>query len=179
MDICFSPQVDCKVLIIENAPNLYTDAGIEVLENIKNKAKEHNRSVTFVKTSTLKHGIPQDRIRSFTFLWKNSNCPILEFEDKPYENISDYLKQVNKTMINYSDEFSFDENKMNKFLYEYIVNKLGKDFRSIIFNNKSKTVLDYIVKNNLLDDIIINCNDENLIKKFKYVKHKLSLGMGY
>ena len=56
-------HLDTDVLIIENAPALYTNYGKPLLERLKNYAWENGRSITAYKTTTILHGIPQARQR--------------------------------------------------------------------------------------------------------------------
>lgn len=85
----FSPTV----IIGENAPALYTTMGKDVAKQLEDIAEKYGYSVTFVRTNTITHGIPQSRQRTFYFLWNSKTAPILEFgENKPYEKLETFLQ---------------------------------------------------------------------------------------
>jgi len=179
LDVAFNPQINAKVVIVENAPALYTNYGKEVMDNIVQKAQKAGRSVTTVKTSTLLHGIPQERTRSFTFFWKDSNCPELEFIKRDHKTATEYLKEVDSNMINYDDTFDLSKNILNSFLFEYIIKKVGPNFRQVLIEEKCKTVLEYIVKHNLYHDVIKEAKSEKIANKILHIKHKKDVGKNF
>lgn len=74
-----------KVYFGENAPGLYTDTNIKVLNKLREYGRKHGYAFTIYKTNTQLHGIPQRRIRTFFFFWKGDVCPIMEYFNKPSE----------------------------------------------------------------------------------------------
>ena len=78
-----------KVYWGENAPGLYSEQNVKVLETLREYGNKYGYSFTIYKTNTYLHGIPQQRIRTFFFFWKDSFCPMLEWYNninkKPFE----------------------------------------------------------------------------------------------
>ena len=60
---------NADVIIIENAPALYTDKGKDVANKLTNIAHSSGYSISFYKTSTHYHGIPQSRDRCFVCIF--------------------------------------------------------------------------------------------------------------
>lgn len=72
------------VIIIENAPALYGNGGEEFANRFLIPINKHGYSMMLMKTSTILHGLPQNRVRSFVLLFKGKQIPQLEWIDKPY-----------------------------------------------------------------------------------------------
>lgn len=87
-------NVKPKVLWGENAPGLYTAMGEKVVNNLRDISKEYGYSMSLVKTDTFLHGIPQHRMRTFYFFWRDSEAPILNYYKKKTPLLEDYLNQV-------------------------------------------------------------------------------------
>ena len=77
-------KIKPKAMIVENAPALYSKMGEEFAERINDLAQRHGYTMSLVKTTSLNHGIPQERTRSFFFLWQGSKVPVLQPIKKPY-----------------------------------------------------------------------------------------------
>lgn len=75
-----------SVIIIENAPALYGRGGEEFANRFVPLIKSHSHGYTMMlmKTSSILHGLPQNRIRSFVLLFKGKQIPELEWIKKPY-----------------------------------------------------------------------------------------------
>lgn len=82
-------------MMVENAPGLYSKMGEEFAERINKLANTHGYTMSLIKTSSIRHGIPQERTRSFFFLWKGDKTPILEQIDKPFTPFHQFLRQGN------------------------------------------------------------------------------------
>ncbi len=52
-------QIKPKVLMVENAPGLFTKMGEEFAERLNALANEHGYTMSLVKTSSIRHGVPQ------------------------------------------------------------------------------------------------------------------------
>ena len=181
-----------KVFWGENAPGLYTNLGLKVVENFKEIAKKFGYSLSIVKTSTILHGIPQDRIRSFYFFWKSDKAPILNYYNKEYKDFLSYINEV-KNIESHSKDFMVDKKPSEWFLpYKFVLNRLGLNHKEFVeLNQKLKfpTVFIYIDKNNLWDELIdwLKVNDQKITDKSKnsflsivlHIKSKLNQGKGY
>jgi site-specific DNA-cytosine methylase len=86
-------KIKPKAMIVENAPALYSKMGEEFAERINNLAQRHGYTMSLVKTTSLNHGIPQERTRSFFFLWQGVEVPVLEPIKKPYVPFHKFLKE--------------------------------------------------------------------------------------
>ena len=89
-------DIGVTVYAFENAPGLFTGSGDLVREKLIEIGKEFGYSITFYKTNTLKHGIPQYRPRTYGIFYKGENAPILETYNRPYLNSLEYLKLIPK-----------------------------------------------------------------------------------
>lgn len=183
----FSP----KVLIGENAPNLYTRTGAGVRTQMYELAKELGYSITFYKTSTLLHGIPQKRERTFYFLWKSPAAPILNWYQKSTPKLNEYLKLIPKEAS--LQEKMFQEFKPTDFPHvQFAILKLGENWKDEV--SKHKTVTSWLDKNNYIDELIKYIEDIDLekiddekikkliereLKFFRHCKKKKEMGKGW
>jgi site-specific DNA-cytosine methylase len=78
----------------ENAPGLYSAMGEKVLDNLRAIGKEYGYSMSVIKTDTYLHGIPQHRMRSFYFLWRDSAAPILNYTKRQAPMLKEYLDMI-------------------------------------------------------------------------------------
>lgn len=85
-------KIKPRAMIVENAPALYSQAGEEFAERINDLAQRHGYTMSLVKTTSLNHGIPQERTRSFYFLWQGNKVPVLESIKKPYVPFHEFLR---------------------------------------------------------------------------------------
>jgi site-specific DNA-cytosine methylase len=74
-----------KVYFGENAPGLYSEQNVKVLNKLRSYGKQYGYSFTIYKTDTYRHGIPQHRFRTFYFFWKSDACPIMDWYNHPSE----------------------------------------------------------------------------------------------
>lgn len=85
-------KIKPKVIIVENAPALYSASGEEFAEKINELAQRYNYTMSLIKTTSLNHGIPQERTRSFFFLWQGSKVPVLTPIKKDFIPFHKFLK---------------------------------------------------------------------------------------
>lgn len=111
-------SIQPRVMIVENAPALFTRAGEPFAERINDLAIEHGYSMSMVKTSTIKHGLPQIRPRSFFFLWRGNKVPILNPISKPYKPVHEILS----TKFKITDLVRTDKHGMpsDDYLWKFI-----------------------------------------------------------
>ena len=74
-----------KVYFGENAPGLYSEQNVKVLNKLREYGKQYGYSFTIYKTDTYRHGIPQHRFRTFYFFWKGNTCPVMDWYNHPSE----------------------------------------------------------------------------------------------
>lgn len=134
-----------KVLVMENAPGLYTNLGKGVREKLETIAAEHGRSITFYKTNTNLHGIPQNRPRTFFFMWKSETAPVMDWFSIPVKPLAEFLEDVPKDLKhqNYDEAVKFME---KDFSYKFIKHKLGDNYRQLMLEKNQKTGMQYIAE---------------------------------
>jgi site-specific DNA-cytosine methylase len=86
-----------RVLVGENAPALYTSKGEPVASRLFEIAKAAGYSMSLYKTSTVHHGIPQERHRTFYFMWDSKTAPILSWYKRDHSTLTEYLKEIPAT----------------------------------------------------------------------------------
>lgn len=77
-------KIKPKAMMVENAPALYSKMGEVFAERINDLAQRHGYTMSLIKTTSLNHGIPQERTRSFFFLWQGNKVPLLNPIKKPH-----------------------------------------------------------------------------------------------
>lgn len=165
-------KIKPKVLIFENAPTLYTKLGEPVRENLYNLAKKYNYSISFVKTSTVFHGLPQDRSRTFCFFWKSEKAPILEYYNRENKGLKNLFDSIDK---NSSLQENLLEEDFNNFYIKFLKSKFGNDYRNVFIKNNVRTTLQLIEKLNLYDEISVFANEKEKIF-LNRCKEKISKG---
>jgi site-specific DNA-cytosine methylase len=89
---------DNDVLVFENAPGLVGKEGLKVLNRVQevlNYNNANDRKVQIVKTTTLMHGIPQMRNRTFLYIYKNNKHKIVKNIKHEKVDLIPYLEQFN------------------------------------------------------------------------------------
>ena len=74
-----------KVYFGENAPGLYSEQNVKVLNRLREYGRQYGYAFTIYKTDTYRHGIPQHRMRTFFFFWKGECCPQMDWYNHPSE----------------------------------------------------------------------------------------------
>lgn len=150
-------QVRPKVFWGENAPGLFTKSGEYVRNKLKDLARENGYTFSLYKTDTQKHGIPQRRVRTFYFFWKNSNPPILEYYDKKSPSFADYIREIPKS-ASLQDKFNIGGKISENFdSYAFILQHLNISHSNFVKNNDSgsiHSVFSYLSENGLLKECI-------------------------
>ena len=148
-------DVQPAVYSFENAPTLYTGAGDLVRERLIDIGKEFGYSITFYKTNTLRHGVPQYRPRTYGLFYKGEHAPILETYNRPYLNSLDYLKLIPKD-AKHQNEYAHAEWDISQYeITKYLKHLLGENWRQEMVNYRSHiTSYDYLTRRNLLDDYL-------------------------
>lgn len=93
----FGMQTKTLVILIENAPTLYSKGGEEFAVKFLPLCKKYGYVMQLLKTSTILHGLPQNRVRSFCILYKGKQLPEFEWIKKPYKPLYDW-KPVKNSM---------------------------------------------------------------------------------
>lgn len=175
-----------KVFWGENAPGLYSTVGTGVRNKMIDIAERWGYTLSFVKTDTHLHGIPQHRRRTFYFFWRDGNPPIMEWKYRQPNDLEliEYLNQIPEDSVYQKRFFTRDQPVTDWKLYEFALEKTG--LSDIEFRKSYLGALyHYISKNNLLDEAIEwldtkypNYEGEER-KKLDHIKNKISQGKGF
>jgi site-specific DNA-cytosine methylase len=146
-------EIQPTVYAFENAPTLFTSAGDEVKNRLIDIGKTNGYSITFYKTNTLLHGIPQFRPRTFGIFYKGQYAPILNNYLRPYPNQVEYLNQI-PSSASLQDAYMNEEWDITKFeIYKYLNEKYGKEWRKVLNDFKPHlTTYNYLQRINKLHD---------------------------
>jgi site-specific DNA-cytosine methylase len=172
-------QVKPKVFWGENAPGLYSAMGEKVVENLRAIGKEYGYSFSLIKTDTFLHGIPQHRMRTFYFFWKDSEAPILNYYRREAPMLEEYLNQVPEDAAHMDRYFGIGEIKEDPWFV--FAKEKGWDVRKLI-ESPYKTMLHWILGEKLLDEFQEwgERNEHKGIIKFTgHIKKKMEMNLGW
>jgi site-specific DNA-cytosine methylase len=172
-------KIQPKVFWGENAPGLYTSLGEGVVKNLISIGEKFGYSFSLVKTNTFLHGIPQHRVRSFYFFWKDSDAPVLNYVEKEPVSLEEYLSQV-PSDASLMDRFfglgKLENNGWVKFLESK--NFTMKD----AIESEHHSLLQIVLSNKWTEDAIEwadKNNEPSLSKTLNHVKDKRSQDKGW
>jgi len=177
-----------KVYFFENAKELYTNSGKLVRKKLNKIAKDNGYAVTYYKTSTLLHGIPQERLRTFAIFVEGDEAAILNFQKVKYTPILEYLKQIPiwatfQNTYDYKIDPSIGNLETVQFLKYYWGENWKFHYLQYANNNGRSGLWEVVKKANLydpmrnyaLDASVINYK---LIKEIDKVELDVSIGKG-
>jgi site-specific DNA-cytosine methylase len=141
-----------RVFFGENAPGLFGEIGKGVVEKLFEIAQEYGYSMSLMKTSTSKHGIPQERSRTFYFFWDSEYAPVLNYYDRERKDLVKYLAEVpsDASLQETFNTWNIEDLPTIRFLEE----KKGLKWSEIMADEDKGTLNWYIVKNGWLDECI-------------------------
>ena len=169
-------QIQPQAFLFENAPGLYTAAGKVLRKKLESLAYKYDYSISFIKTNTYLHGIPQNRIRTFCIYWKSKKAPILNYYKTDTPSILEYLGD--STGLSLSNEF-FNKNFSDNVYYKYLMSIFKPDeYRPYMIKNNLRTISQIIELRNDFDKAreFGTEKERNVLDRFEY---KLSIGKGY
>lgn len=92
----YAMDIGARAIVMENAPALFTGVGKKVRDRMIENAAKRGYSMSFIKTDTMLHGIPQQRKRTFAFFWKDMKAPTLELTASIRLSLEDFLHTKNR-----------------------------------------------------------------------------------
>jgi site-specific DNA-cytosine methylase len=139
-----------KVVVVENAPALFTNKGRDVANNLFDICSKRGYSLTLYKTSTMYHGIPQARDRTFAIGWNSKTSPIMSWYKRDKKHFKDYLSEV-------QDDFLQQDLVINKKLdeepyFQFIKSRTNENPRDVVIRSGNITAFNYINRNGLLTE---------------------------
>jgi len=174
------------VYVFENAPTLYSGAGDEVRKRLIKIGEEFGYSITFYKTNTLKHGIPQFRLRTFAVYCQGPQAPILNTYNKVALPLKDYLKLIPQT-ASLQDVYVHNEWDISKFeITKFLIKKHGPNWREELLKFRTHlTTYDYLLRKNWLKEFLEwqkslpeNERSEIVTKNVEHIIKKKEMGKG-
>jgi len=170
-----------KVYIFENAPTLFSNAGIPVRDMINKIAFEHDYSVVYYKTNTKFHDNCQNRPRTFVMMIKNidgkSGCPSMNGEHV-MTNVVEYLSRIPE---NASQQEPIEMEPINNLIMKFIYDMYGDDFR----NDEDTWSIDCIIKSGdkfdkWLDEVDYDSETkEKLRHNIDHIRKKIAMNKNF
>lgn len=167
-----------KVFWGENAPGLFGPVGEPVAEKLRTIGEDNGYSMTLLKTTTMLHGIPQNRVRSFYFFWKSETAPILNWYSVERPTLEQYLSGVDE-MISPEDKLEKTLELQSDPLYIWLKQEFG-DWRGFM-REKKGSMMDVMINSGKPDDYIewVKTNYPAHEKKAAHALYKRRNGMGF
>lgn len=121
-------EVRPTVYMGENAPGMFSDMGKRLVSQLVGIALKNGYTASFFKTNAIHHGLPQRRIRTFYYFWKDMRPPseVTWFETKPPSAL-EYLQSMGKPE-RWDDGTTYDLKQLS--VYKYLRNIYGDLWRN-------------------------------------------------
>jgi site-specific DNA-cytosine methylase len=167
-------NVKPKVFWGENAPGLISSVGEGVRKELFDIAKEFGYSFSIVKTSSMEHGLPQRRVRTFYFFWKSEAAPIMNYYSRDMPTLEEFIKTIPEDATYQEPQMDLNENIFFKWFKENYERKDIKysNYTVIKLIEKDRTNLES------LKEYILENGNEREIKKINHIINKYSQGKG-
>lgn len=170
-----------RVFFGENAPGLFGEIGKGVVEKLFEIGQEYGYSMSLMKTSTIKHGIPQERARTFYFFWDSEHAPVMNYYDRERKSFVDYLAEVPADAP--QQEKIQHWNLEDMAIVRFAMKEKGLQWSEIMNEEKHGTLHWHIVKRGWLDEAIEYADREMPgsvdAKVLHHIKDKLSQSKGF
>lgn len=173
-------QIQPKVFWGENAPGLYTNMGAGVVERLREIGEKFGYSFSLIKTNTFLHGIPQNRIRSFYFFWKDSEAPLFDYKLKESPTLETYLSEIPEGASFMDKGFGLGDLTDNSWA-RFLKSK-DMSLKDAMNLEEHHSILQIILAKGWIDDAITWAQENEVkdVEKFlTHVKYKISLNKGW
>lgn len=167
-----------KVFWGENAPGLYGSIGEPVVEKLRKIGEKNQYSMTLLRTTTMLHGIPQHRVRTFYFFWKSEHAPLLNWYNVESPTLEEYLARVDKHVL-YEDKVEKSLELQTDPLYMWLKKEFG-DWRSFM-REKKGSMMDVMINSGKAKEYIdwVKIHHPDHSKKAEHALYKRNNGMGF
>jgi site-specific DNA-cytosine methylase len=172
----------------ENAPTMFTNSGKYMRDELIEYAQQHGYSMTFYKTSTAFHGIPQRRDRTFYFFWETETAPVLSWYNRPKKTFKEYITEMPQGLPS-SDERPISRTLQDFPIYSFFREHLGLDHESMIdklstLPKKRPNMMHICEKGGLWDDYQLWLENNDLTEHRAYkellrIRAKKAAGKNY
>jgi site-specific DNA-cytosine methylase len=171
-------KIKPRAMIVENAPALYSKMGEEFAERINALAQRHGYTMSLVKTTSLNHGIPQERTRSFFFLWRGDKVPVLEPIKKPFVPFHKFLREGKFAKSNLvSKKPAPSTDPLWQFIQTKYAGSTKQDILARVASEKMVSVWDVIYKSGWLEEACKVVKDERMNRWLNYTLEKKRRGL--
>lgn len=175
-----------KVLWGENAPGLSTSKGRPVAEKIAEIGRKYGYSYSMIKTNAMEHGLPQNRQRTFYFLWKSKTAPIIGYHHRKMIPFHKYIKQIPKDATQ-QDLFYSKWDIYNSLELQYVLEQTKMKLPEFIKKHNRGSLCLWCLKLSKGPDGFIKWLEKQpesqqrakLIKFYKHIKNKFAKNMGF
>lgn len=167
-----------KVFWGENAPGLFGPVGAPVAEKLRIIGEKNGYSMSLLKTTTMLHGVPQNRVRSFYFFWKSKTAPILNWYNVERPSLEEYLSRIDN-MVSPEDKLEKALELQSDPLYIWLKQEFG-DWRAFM-RAKKGSMMDVMINSGKPDEYITWVKEHypDQAKKAEHALYKRRNGMGF
>ena len=167
-----------KVFWGENAPGLFGPVGAPVAEKLRIIGEKNGYSMSLLKTTTMLHGVPQNRVRSFYFFWKSKTAPILNWYNVERPPLEEYLSRIDN-MVSPEDKLEKALELQSDPLYIWLKQEFG-DWRAFM-RAKKGSMMDVMINSGKPDEYITWVKEHypDQAKKAEHALYKRRNGMGF
>lgn len=179
-----------KVFWGENASALYAlnnKSGLKVRQKLEELAERHGYTMTYYFTSTHLHGVPQKRLRTFYFFWKETDqVPEMGYYNVPHKTYGEYMNEIPTDATHHSEYFekAYNDLRTSRFS-KFLQHKHGDAFPEVIRdwlrsnNKRAITTCKYVLKQedlcNEMMQWFVDNNDQKGIKYLERILNKLRI----
>ena len=170
-------EIRPKAMMVENAPALYSKMGEEFAERINSLAHTHGYSMSLVKTTSINHGVPQERTRSFFFLWEGDKVPVLNAVKKSFKPFHQFLKEgrfASSESVNSKGVPSADP--LWQFIESKYTGSTKQDILSRVAAERMTSVWNVIYDSGWLEEAARVVKDEKANRWLNYTLEKKKAG---
>ena len=172
-------KFNAKVIVIENAPALFTKLGAPVADAIYDLCEKHGYSLSLYFTSTHLHGVPQIRKRTFAIAWKSEFAPIMNWYERDKKSWIEYLAEIPVDSPQYDTDI--DRLILNDPFWNYIRSTTNEDPRKLVIEANCKTAFNYINGQGKLEECkkwFEDTKNEVGLKLITHAMYKFSINKG-
>ena len=171
-------QMQPTVFWGENAPGLYGPIGAPVVEKLREIGERNGYSMSLAKTTTMLHGIPQNRVRSFYFFWKSTTVPMMNWYAVEKPSLEEYLAGI-ENAITPEEKLEKTNELQSDPLYIWMKQEFG-DWRKFM-REKKGSMMDVMINSGKPDAYIewVKEHYPNHVKKAEHALYKRRNGMGF